>query len=119
MNDRVASACRFGATRLDTGAVEFRLWAPAQETVSVAIESGGLLPMRRSLDGWFVATAPVPAGTRYHFRLADGLMVPDPASMAQAPDVHDASIVLTDDFAWRHPEWNGRPWAETIIYEVH
>jgi len=119
MNMNASLPCRFGATRLDTGTVEFRLWAPAQETVSVAIEGGGVLPMRRSPDGWFVATAPVPPGTRYHFRLADGLMVPDPASRAQAPDVHDASIVTADDFAWRHPDWKGRPWAETIIYEVH
>lgn len=119
MNYKTSSACRFGATRLDSGAVEFRLWAPAQETVSVAIESGGVLPMQRSPDGWFVATAPVPAGTRYHFRLADGLMVPDPASLAQASDVHGASIVMADDFAWRHPDWKGRPWTEAIIYEVH
>ncbi len=119
MNHKASSACRFGTMRLDNGAVEFRLWAPAQETVSVAIESGGVLPMRRSPDGWFVASAPVPAGTRYHFRLADGLMVPDPASMAQASDVHGASIVVGDDFAWHHPDWKGRPWTETIIYEVH
>ncbi|MFL5257833.1 MAG: malto-oligosyltrehalose trehalohydrolase [Rhodopila sp.] len=119
MSNKLASACRFGATRLDDGAVEFRLWAPAQETVSIAIEGGGVVPMRRSPDGWFAATAPVPDGTRYHFRLADGLMVPDPASKAQSPDVHDASIVAADDFAWRHPDWKGRPWSETIIYEVH
>jgi maltooligosyltrehalose trehalohydrolase len=119
MNHKASSAFRFGTTRLESGAVEFRLWAPAQETVSVAIESGGALPMRRSLDGWFVATAPVPAGTRYHFRLADGLMVPDPASMAQFSDVHGASIVVADDFTWHHPDWKGRPWNETIIYEVH
>jgi len=119
MSNILSPACRFGATRLDSGAVEFRLWAPGQETVSVAIEGGGLVPMQRSPDGWFAATAPVPVGTRYHFRLADGLMVPDPASKAQAPDVHDASIVLADDFPWRHADWKGRPWNETIIYEVH
>jgi malto-oligosyltrehalose trehalohydrolase len=119
MNSAASPVCRFGATRLDTGSVEFRLWAPAQETVSVAIEGGGLLPMRRSSDGWFEAVAPVPPGTRYHYRLADGLMVPDPASRAQAPDVHDASIVDSDDYVWRNPEWHGRPWTETIIYEVH
>ena len=46
-------------------------------------------------------------------------MVPDPASRAQAADVHDASIVVADDFAWRHPDWKGLPWNETMIYEVH
>jgi malto-oligosyltrehalose trehalohydrolase len=119
MNNKSFPACRFGAIRLDTGTVAFRLWAPAQETVSVAIEGGGLLPMQRSADGWFEAVAPVPPGTKYHFRLSDGLMVPDPASRAQAPDVHDASVVASDDFVWRHPDWHGRPWTETIIYEVH
>jgi malto-oligosyltrehalose trehalohydrolase len=99
--------------------VDFRLWAPAQESVSVAIEGGGLLPMRRSADGWFEAVAPIPPGTKYHYRLADGLMVPDPASRGQGPDVHDASVVGADDFIWRNPDWRGRPWTETIIYEVH
>ncbi len=106
-------------TRLDTGRVRFRLWAPAQETVSVAIEAGDLLPMARSPDGWFETDADVPAGTRYRFRLSDGLLVPDPASRQQAPDVHDASIVVSDDFDWRHQAWRGRPWPEAVIYEVH
>ncbi len=119
MNNKMVPVCRFGATRLDEGSVEFRLWAPAQETVSVAIEGGGLLPMRRSPDGWFEAVAPVPPGTEYHYRLADGLMVPDPASRAQSPDVHDASVVEAGDYVWRNPDWRGRPWTETIIYEVH
>ncbi|WP_158927386.1 malto-oligosyltrehalose trehalohydrolase [Acidisphaera sp. S103] len=109
----------FGAKRLDDGAVRFRLWAPAQETVSVAIESGDLLPMRRDAGGWFEATARVPDGTRYRYRLADGMMVPDPASVEQADDVHDASVVRTQPFAWRHPDWHGRPWTETVLYEVH
>jgi maltooligosyltrehalose trehalohydrolase len=119
MNNNLESACKFGARRQKDGTVMFRLWAPAQETVSVAIEAGGLLPMRRSNDGWFEAVAPVPDGTRYRYRLADGLMVPDPASTAQAPDVHDASVVETSTYQWRHPDWRGRPWTEAVLYEVH
>jgi maltooligosyltrehalose trehalohydrolase len=119
MTNLLESACKFGARRQADGSVRFRLWAPAQETVSVAIESGGLLPMQRSSDGWFEATAPVPDGTRYRYRLADGLMVPDPASTAQAPDVHDASVVATIAFNWQHPDWLGRPWTEVVLYEVH
>jgi maltooligosyltrehalose trehalohydrolase len=110
---------KFGARRLDDGTVSFRLWAPAQETVSVAIEPGDLLPMQRSPDGWFEATATVPDGTRYRYRLSDGLMVPDPASTAQSPDVHDASVVGMGAFNWKHPDWRGRPWVETVLYEVH
>ena len=113
------SACGFGAKRLADGAVRFRLWAPAQETVSVAIESGDLLPMRRSADGWFEAKAAVPDQTRYRYRLSDGLMVPDPASKGQAPDVHDASVIQTAAFQWKFPDWRGRPWTEVVLYEVH
>ncbi|HEY4171883.1 MAG TPA: malto-oligosyltrehalose trehalohydrolase [Rhodopila sp.] len=109
----------FGAQRQADGDVRFRLWAPAQETVSVAIEAGDLLPMQRDTDGWFQVTASVPDGTRYRFRLSDGMMVPDPASRAQADDVHGASIVRTRPFVWQHPDWHGRPWTETVLYEIH
>jgi malto-oligosyltrehalose trehalohydrolase len=75
--------------------------------------------MRRSADGWFEATAAVPDGTGYRYRLSDGMMVPDPASMEQAHDVHDPSVVRTGSFTWKHPDWRGRPWTETVLYEVH
>jgi malto-oligosyltrehalose trehalohydrolase len=75
--------------------------------------------MQRTSDGWFHATASLPDGTTYRFRLADGVMVPDPASRGQSGDVHDASIVDTGAFPWRHTDWLGRPWTEAIIYEVH
>jgi malto-oligosyltrehalose trehalohydrolase len=110
---------RFGATCLDDGSVLFRLWAPAQQTVSVAFEGGNLVPMDRAADGWFEAVAQVPAGTRYRYRLSDGMLVPDPASRCQAPDVHDASVVTGADYPWRHTDWKGRPWAEAIVYELH
>jgi maltooligosyltrehalose trehalohydrolase len=99
--------------------VRFRLWAPAQETVSVAIEDGDLLPMSRSASGWFEASAALADGTRYRYRLADGAMVPDPASRGQAPDVHDPSVVHADNHIWRHDGWRGRPWTEVVLYEVH
>lgn len=112
-------ACRFGARFLDDGLVQFRLWAPAQDAVSVALESGNLLPMERHPDGWFEVTADVPDGQKYRYRLADGMMVPDPASVCQATDVHDASIATRCSFNWKALDWLGRPWAEVVIYEVH
>ena len=75
--------------------------------------------MQRLPDGWFSAEADVPPGTRYRYRLADGMLVPDPASTAQDRDVNDASIVTSSDFPWRHNAWRGRPWTETVLYEVH
>lgn len=120
MNDRFARDPAFGVNLLSDGRARFRLWAPAQETVSVALECGPLLPMARSPDGWFEATAPCAAGARYRYRLADGTLVPDPAARAQADDVHGPSIVVDPRaYAWRNPGWQGRPWRETVLYELH
>jgi malto-oligosyltrehalose trehalohydrolase len=110
---------RFGARRGEDGAVRFRLWAPGQSAVSVSIEGGPVLPMRRTRTGWFEAVAFVPDGTCYRYVLADGRAVPDPASRAQAGDVHAASVVGNRAFRWQHPDWLGRPWTETVLYEVH
>ena len=110
----------YGAVRLESGETRFRLWAPAQETVSVAFEDGPLLPMARLADGWFEATARCAHGRRYRYRLADGLLVPDPASRAQANDVHDPSLVVDPTrYVWRNTAWCGRPWRETVLYELH
>lgn len=77
-------------------------------------------PMTRRDGGWFEAEADCGAGARYRYRVRDDLSVPDPASRAQAGDVHDASIVCDPDaYRWRHPQWRGRPWHETVLLEVH
>jgi maltooligosyltrehalose trehalohydrolase len=110
----------FGAVLQPDGQTRFRFWAPVQESVSVAIENGPVLPMARSSDGWFEAVADAPAGTRYRYRLADGMLVPDPASRAQAGDIHDPSIVIDPNrHTWRNPSWRGRPWSEAVVYELH
>ncbi|MBN8874678.1 MAG: malto-oligosyltrehalose trehalohydrolase [Rhodospirillales bacterium] len=114
------AAPRHGATVLPDGRVAFALWAPAQESVSVAIEDGPLLPMIRSPEGWFTAEAPCPAGTAYRYRLADGMEVPDPASRAQQDDVHGPSLVVDPGrYAWKDGGWRGKPWRDTVLYELH
>ena len=120
MSDRHAHFLPFGAGILDDGQTRFRFWAPAQETVSVAVEGGPIVPMARSPEGWFEAIARCPARTHYRYRLADGTMVPDPASRAQATDVHDPSVVIDPSaYAWRNTSWHGRPWKEAVLYELH
>jgi maltooligosyltrehalose trehalohydrolase len=119
MSDRFARDSSHGAN-LSDGVARFRLWAPAQEAVSVALEGGPLLPMERSSDGWFEANTPCVAGARYRYRLADGTLVPDPAARAQADDVHGPSVVIDPRaYAWRNPVWQGRPWREAVLYELH
>ena len=120
MNDHFVRALPFGANPAGEGRTRFRLWAPAQASVSVALEGSALLPMARSPDGWFEADAPCDAGARYRYRLADGTLVPDPAARAQAGDVHGPSVVVDPAaYRWRNPDWQGRPWHETVLYELH
>ncbi len=46
--------------------------------------------------------------------------MPDPASRFQPEDVHGASVVVDPRaYAWQQPDWCGRPWHETVIYELH
>jgi maltooligosyltrehalose trehalohydrolase len=110
----------FGANLIGKNRTQFRIWAPAQRTMSVAIDGAAQLSMSRSEDGWFAVDADCGAGTRYRYVLQDGTAVPDPASRAHHGDVHGASIVVDPgSYRWRHPDWRGRPWHETVLYEVH
>jgi malto-oligosyltrehalose trehalohydrolase len=110
----------FGATVLPDGSVRFRLWAPAQPSIRLTLNEARALPMERSRDGWFECITDAAPGSSYRFELAEGLRVPDPASRAQARDVHGASLVVAPQaYAWKHPEWHGRPWRETVLYEAH
>ena len=109
----------FGATVLPGGKARFRLWAPAQERVSVAIEGHETFPMQR--DGaWFQAELPCEPGALYSFVLQDGTAVPDPASRFQPQDVHGPSQVIDPNaYRWQRPDWCGRPWNEAVLYELH
>jgi maltooligosyltrehalose trehalohydrolase len=109
----------FGAIVLDGGRIRFRLWAPAQHEVAVAFETGASVPMQHDGD-WFEAVAPGGNGTLYRYRLSDGTLVPDPASRFQPADVHGPSEVIDPSaYTWRNEGWRGRPWHETVLYELH
>jgi malto-oligosyltrehalose trehalohydrolase len=120
MTAAFARALPFGATLIGKGCTRFRLWAPVQRAVAIDIEGRGAMPMIRGDDGWFCAEARCGAGARYRYQLDDGLVVPDPASRAQADDVHGPSLVVDPaSYRWRHTAWRGRPWHEAVIYELH
>ena len=110
----------FGASLLSSGTTRFRFWAPAQARVSVEVEGLSPVPMKAGEGGWFEAEVPCATGARYRYRLTNGLAVPDPASRAQMEDVHGPSLVVDPrSYEWRHAEWHGRPWHETVLYELH
>src|SRR5690554_3400534 len=77
--------------------------------------------MAAEADGWFALTTDgARAGSRYSFQLEDGQVVPDPASRFQPDDVHGPSEVIDPTaYRWRYPDWRGRPWHETVLYELH
>jgi malto-oligosyltrehalose trehalohydrolase len=111
---------RWGALRLESGAVRFRLWASGQQQITLKVV-GNEYPMTSVGDGWFEQTLDnIPPGAAYHYQLADGTAVPDPASRAQQGDVNGPSrVVEPHHYTWQHPEWRGRAWEETVVYELH
>jgi maltooligosyltrehalose trehalohydrolase len=107
-----------GAVLLADGRTRFTLWAPDARTVEVVVD-GIETPMLRDGDDVFAVTLPVGAGAKYQYRIDGDMLVPDPASRAQAGDVHGASVVVDPVYDWKHPAWVGRPWHETVVYELH
>ncbi|MEJ0028584.1 MAG: malto-oligosyltrehalose trehalohydrolase [Rhizomicrobium sp.] len=93
----------------------FRLWAPAHPRVDLEL-SGRIVPMRPASDGWHAADVPAPAGARYRFRIGD-VAVPDPASRRQ--DDEWSVVTDPDAYRWQDAAWRGRPWEETVLYELH
>jgi maltooligosyltrehalose trehalohydrolase len=112
----------WGAELLGDGTARFRLWAPGQSSISVhAVGSGVNERLELKDNGWFECeTRLIGPGEPYAFVLDNGMLVPDPASRAQASDVHGPSL-LVDPLAyqWKCGSWQGRPWSEAIVYEVH
>jgi maltooligosyltrehalose trehalohydrolase len=105
----------------EEGGIRFRLWAPAQERVSLALESPrSTIPMERRDGGFFeVFVEGIGAGVLYRFELSDGRRVPDPASRHQPQDVHGPSETIDHEaYRWRE-RWPGRAWDDVVLYELH
>lgn len=112
----------FGAAILPDGRIRFRLWAPGASTVMLRLEEAGVtLPMTAQDGGWHeIVTGRARPGSRYRFEMPDGLEVPDPASRYQPDDVHGPSEVVDPrTYRWSDLDWKGRPWHETVLYELH
>jgi malto-oligosyltrehalose trehalohydrolase len=125
MSARHACSLPFGAELLDDGQrTRFRLWAPALSRVQLEVEGLPPIAMRAGGGGpdagLFEAEAACGAGARYRYRINPELAVPDPASRAQLEDVHGYSLVIDPRaYEWQNRDWRGRPWEETVIYELH
>ncbi len=119
------AALPFGATVRGDGTTSFRVWAADAQNAWVEIAGRPPIPLQPVGGGWFEVQAPAPPGTLYRYKFVtpnrpDGILVPDPASRAQAGDVHGQSVVVDPGaYHWQEAAWRGRPWHEFVVYEVH
>ncbi|WP_409529788.1 malto-oligosyltrehalose trehalohydrolase [Shinella sp.] len=110
----------WGPSITEDGSVRFRLWAPAEDTVTL-IAGEQEIAMHAQADGWHeVATDLVRPGSAYFYRLPDNTEIADPASHAQLAEIEGPSLVVDhDSYVWRTSGWKGRPWEDAVIYELH
>lgn len=117
-NDGVCSN-KHGAFPNDDGTVHFSLWAPDAKKITLKLGNGKTHPLQQGNNGWFTATIEGGPGITYSYVVNDNICVPDPASRAQVNDVHGDSCVVDQNYPWKTTNWHGRPWHESIIYELH
>ncbi len=100
--------------------VDFRVWAPAAESVELDLDGAKPLPMTKS-DGIFALTVPdASVGTRYRYRIDGKGPFPDPASRFQPDGVHGPSeVVDASTFTWSDEVWKGIEPEALVIYELH
>ncbi|MBE0597802.1 MAG: malto-oligosyltrehalose trehalohydrolase [Desulfuromonadales bacterium] len=115
---------RIGAYYLGDNRCEFTVWAPLEEKMELLLLTPRPrhLPLRRLERGyWQAMVEDVSPGTCYIYRLErEGQERPDPASFFQSEGVHRPSTVVDHGaFPWRDGDWQGRPLAEFVIYELH
>lgn len=111
---------RHGARLLPDGRTRFSLWAPDAKSVALRLWNGDSAPLQAVGEGWYEVDYPCSNGMEYRFVINGELQVPDPAARAQVDDPAGWSQVLDHtNYEWRTTQWNGRPWHETVIYELH
>lgn len=108
----------WGADPVGGGKWQFRLWAPGLDRMGLWLD-GSEHALDKDADGWFRTELPASPGAEYMFLPPDGPRVPDPAARAQSGDVHGPSVLVDPGaFEWK-TRWSGRPWHETVLYELH
>lgn len=109
----------FGAEIMAEG-VRFSLWAPTAQDVKLVLDGEERSTVSRGNGHHELVSSTAGPGSRYGYRIDGNLIVPDPASRFQPEDVHGLSAVVDPaSFEWSDGSWRGRPWEETVLYEVH
>ncbi|PRY66722.1 maltooligosyl trehalose hydrolase [Vreelandella songnenensis] len=114
-----------GAQIIEAGRTRFTLWAPTARRVDVEVEGLPRATMTSTQDGYVTAELDCGHGAGYRYRVfmeddEQGTLVPDPAARAQQTDIDSPSLVIDPGrYAWQTQGWQGRPWHETVLYELH
>lgn len=124
MSDPTRFQPAFGAQVIGEERTRFTLWAPDAHRVDVEVEDLPSATMVKAEDGYLTAEIACGHGARYRYRIFDeddqSSLIPDPAARAQAGDIGGTSVVIDPShYSWRHQDWQGRPWHETVLYELH
>ena len=110
----------WGGHAIAGGKAAFGIWAPGQDHMSLRFAGRDHRMEPRAGGWWTLEVEDARAGMEYMFVRPDGMAVPDPASRAQAGDVHGPSLLADPDaYRWQATQWRGRPWEEAVIYELH
>jgi maltooligosyltrehalose trehalohydrolase len=105
-----------GAIPIDEERVEFRVWAPGAQAVSVRVR-GGDEPLSREDDGTWSGDVAARPGDDYLF-VVDGGARPDPCSRSQPEGVRGPSRVV-DTRSFEIALGPDLPLEELVLYELH
>ena len=111
-----------GATVRD-GGVEFRVWAPDVDDLSVIFDSPAMSALSLGKDdtGYFTGFAVgCPVGAIYRYCVNGHHRYPDPYSRYQPDGPHGSSqVVDPNSFQWSDAGWSGLDPSRQIVYEMH
>jgi len=111
-----------GAIILPDNRVQFTVWAPKLEAISVVLigHEERERPLQPIGDGYFqLVTAEARPGDRYTYRLGTGQDRPDPASRYQPEGVHGSSQIIDPRFDWDDTNWKNPQLRDHVLYELH
>ena len=110
---------RVGANYIPGEGCHIRIWAPHAKTMEISWNGQVAAPLQAEERGYYTGFFPdQKPGDRYYFHL-DGKKIPDPASRYQPEGVYGPSQITAQDYPWTDENWQGVPFDEWVIYEIH
>lgn len=102
---------------------QFKVWAPEKKEMMLHIVKPfeKKFEMQKGDEGYFTVDAETKEKElQYFFKPNDEKDFPDPASQYQPQGVHGPSQTVDHSiYKWHDDNWNGIPFHEWIIYELH